>query len=219
MQPYKKKTIENHNFYDGYIYNINVILVHSGIGKVFSSIMSTLLIKNYLVNGIINIGSCGRFNKKLNIGDIIISDSVQYHDVNLESFGYKKNQIAGCPQTFHSYYPFVQLAQYCSKLLKITFYIGKMISGDSFITNIKKINIKNLKKKPLSIDMESASIAQVCLFFQKPFISIRSISDFSNNNSVFSYYKNKKKSIKNYSNLVLSMLENIKKIKLSYNKN
>jgi len=59
--------------------------------------------------------------------------------------------------------------------------------------------------------MESTSIAQVCFFFQKPFISIRSISDFSNNNSVFNYYKNQKKSIKNYSKLVLSMLKNIEK--------
>ncbi|QCI19299.1 5'-methylthioadenosine/adenosylhomocysteine nucleosidase [Buchnera aphidicola] len=212
MQLYKKKTINNHNFYDGYICNTHIILVKSGIGKVFSSIITTLLIKNYLVNGIINIGSCGRFNEKLNIGDVIISNSVQYHDVNLESFGYKNNQIAGCPQIFHAYYPFIQLAQNCSKILKIIYFIGNMISGDSFITNTKKIKIQNVEKKPLSIDMESASIAQVCFFFQTPFISIRSISDLSNKNSVLNYYKNRKKSIKNYSKLVLSMLKNIRKI-------
>jgi len=146
MQLYDKNTINNHTFYNGYVYNTNIILVHSGIGKVFSSIITTLLIQNYLVSGIINIGTCGRFDEKLNIGDTIISDSVQYYDVNLKPFGYKKNQVAGCPQIFYAYSPFVQLAKNCSKILKIIYFIGKMISGDSFITNIKKINIKNLKK-------------------------------------------------------------------------
>ena len=55
--------------------------------------------------------------------------------------------------------------------------IGTIVSGDIFCTDV---NMKNKIREECgadAIDMESASIAQVCYLDRKPFIIIRSISD------------------------------------------
>ena len=55
---------------------------------------------------------------------------------------------------------------------------GLICTGDKFITDRKELNeIKGNFPDGLAVDMESASIAQVCYIYKVPFISFRIISD------------------------------------------
>jgi len=55
--------------------------VQSGIGKVASALASALLIETFSPDLVINTGSAGGFDPDLDIGDIVIADSLMYHDV------------------------------------------------------------------------------------------------------------------------------------------
>jgi len=204
----KNFSISGYKFYSGYINDIPIVINKSGIGKVCSSIATTLMIKKLSAKIIINVGLCGGFSKKLKIGDIIISKTVEYNDVNLQEFGYKKNQIPNYPNIFYSNKRMINLAKICLHHLKKKFHIGIVTSGDSFISNKKNyIKNQNLKKKILSIDMESASIAHTCYIFKTPFISIRSVSDYCDKHAKYNFQKNKNYSIKNYSKLIIYMIK------------
>lgn len=60
------------------------------------------------------------------------------------------------------------------------FYFGRTVTGENFIVEEGRSFIKE-KFNPLSVDMETAAVAHVCLAFGVPFISVRSITDTSDN--------------------------------------
>lgn len=78
-----KKKIEHAmlKFYSGVYEGINVVSVFSGVCKVNAAIATQILISKFGVTHIILTGVAGGLNKKLNFGDIVISNEVAYHDV------------------------------------------------------------------------------------------------------------------------------------------
>ncbi len=64
-------------------------------------------------------------------------------------------------------------------------YWGRMIFIDT-----ENRQIINEKYAPLSVDMETASIAHVCYVFDIPFISIRSVTDTANHCGINNFEKN-----------------------------
>ncbi|CAL1329031.1 5'-methylthioadenosine/S-adenosylhomocysteine nucleosidase [Candidatus Providencia siddallii] len=171
-------------FYTGKINDINIILIKSGIGKVAVSIATTLVIKKYNPDAIINIGSACSLNNKLQIGDIAVSKEVKYHDVDITLFGYKIGQMAQCPTSFKANKKLIKITMDSISLLKFNSIAGLICTGDSFINDKIIFNkIKKLFPKTIAIEMEAAAIGQVCYKFKIPFIIIRSISDIANEKS------------------------------------
>lgn len=209
---FDKKIKQKKIIYKNYKINLvkfkkfNVIIIKSGIGKVSSAIAATLLIKKFYPKFIINIGTAGSLSKKINISDIIISNKNTYHDVDITIFGYKYGQIPKNPYYFLSNEKLINISKNCAKKLKIKNKIGEICTGDSFINNKKKKKfIKKKFPKAMAVDMESASIAQVCYKFSIPFISIRLISDLSNKNSKSTF----KKSINNHYEKMTLLIQKI----------
>ncbi len=182
----------------GYINKKKIVLIKSGIGKVNAAISTTLLIQNFNIKYIINIGTSGSLNKKINYQNIIIACKTKYYDVDITEFGYKIGQIPNYPKHFTCDKYLIKKIKKKLKNKKIN--IGKIISGDKFINKNNKI-IKNFPNY-LSVDMESTSIAQTCYFFKKPFICIKIISDKSNINSKKDFYKNIKKISNKINNII-----------------
>ena len=58
----------------------DIVLTQSGIGKVNVAISTTLLIEQFKPDLIINTGSAGALDKALNVGDVVVSDRVMYHE-------------------------------------------------------------------------------------------------------------------------------------------
>ena len=68
---------------------------------------------------------------------------------------------------------------------------GLICTGDQFITNCEELDlIKEKYPQGLAVDMESASIAQVCHLWQVPFISLRIVSDTPGVKGHFDQYLN-----------------------------
>ena len=201
---FKKENFLDIKFIIGNLNNKKIIIVQSGIGKVLSSITTTILILKYNIDFIINIGTAGSLNNNIKINDIIIGEKISYFDVNLSSFGYNIGKLPSLPLYFKSNINIINKLIYIMKnIIKINNFIkGLIVTGDTFIDNfIKKKSILKNFPKAIACEMESASIASVAFKFKIPFLILRIISDCSD--------KNSKNNFKNYINYI-----NIKLVKI-----
>lgn len=175
------KEIQGYKFHEGTIANKNVVLMQSGIGKVNSTLSTTLLFTNYDIDYVINVGSAGGLDLTQNVGDIVISAAVAHHDVDVTVFGRAWGEVPGMPQTF---LPDEYLCSKVKEIIESNQYVchtGLIVSGDQFIS--QKEQVETIQKhfpNAMCAEMEAASIAQVCHVFNKKFIILRSLSDIFN---------------------------------------
>ena len=172
----EEKDILGVKFYIGTLKEKDVILVKSKIGKVASSYVTTLLINNFDLDYIINIGTCGAVSNSLKYLDIVAGERMFYHDVDVTAFGYKYGQMAQCEPCFSSSKELVEKARKYSNI-----HVGDFVCGDEFVNDkvkmLNKIDRYFSEYNILACDMESASIAHVATLANVPFIIIRTISD------------------------------------------
>lgn len=165
--------------YHGTLDKVDVVLLLCGIGKVAAAIGTTLLIDQFNPDYIINTGSAGGLSEDLNVGDVIISTEVRYHDVDVTLFGYEYGQLPKMPAGFTPDKKLINCAKTAAERLpEIHIREGLIITGDSFIHTEDHVKrIKDNLPKMEATEMEAAAIAQVCHMFSTPFLIIRSISD------------------------------------------
>ena len=182
----EEKKIYDLTFFIGKINNTEVVLVEAGVGKVNAARTTQILIDNFEIGAIINVGSAGAANDELDIGDIVIGKKLVQHDFDITAFGHPKGFISNVGQYVESDSKLIKkmeqtIAELQDKEFKIK--IGTIASGDIFCTEIKmKEKIKS-KFEADAIEMEGGAIAQVCKLDKVPFIIIRSISDSPNGNN------------------------------------
>ena len=174
------------NFIKGTINNCDVVLVEGGIGKVNAARVTQILIDNFEINAIINVGSAGSSNDELNIGDIVIGEKLVQHDFDITAFGHPKGHISNIGQFVESDNILIEkMKQNISEMEDREFKIkiGTIASGDIFCTELNMKEKIRSKFDADAIEMEGAAIAQVCKLDNIPFIVIRSISDKPNGNN------------------------------------
>lgn len=163
-------------FYEGTIRDIEVVALFSGVCKVNAAIATQILIDTYHVDSIINAGVAGGMDSRLDIFDVAVSTEVAYHDVE-----------AGILTEFHPWLETVyfkadeellEMSRKAVTKLERSYKVfwGRMVTGEAFITDDGRQQI-NEHFVPLTVDMETASIAHVCHVNNIPFISIRSVTD------------------------------------------
>lgn len=170
--------------YTGTLNGAAVALLRSGIGKVSAAIGTTLLHNLFQPDIIINTGSAGGLASTLRPGDIVISEEVRYHDVDVTAFGYETGQMAGCPAAFLADDRLVKTAEKCSAHLRENAVRGLIVSGDTFINGAEPLKrIRQHFPDAIAVEMEAASVAQVCHQFSTPFVILRAISDVADQQS------------------------------------
>ena len=186
MQEKEIQKIYELNFIKGKINNTDVVLVEAGVGKVNAARTTQILIDNFKIDGIINVGSAGSSNDDLNIGDIVIGNKIVQHDFDITAFGHPKGYISNVGQFIESDNTLIEkMKQTISNLKDNEFKIkiGVIASGDIFCTELKMKEKIRDKFNADAIEMEGAAIAQVCKLDNIPFLIIRSISDKPNGNN------------------------------------
>ena len=159
----------------GKIKNNTIILTQCGIGKVNAAAGAVELIRNYQPDCIISTGVAGGIDTCLKVMDVVASSAIVYHDVWCGD-GNAYGQIQGMPAMFEGNQTLFNCAM--SLDTDTAIHGGLICTGDKFITDRKELNeIKGNFPDGLAVDMESASIAQVCYIYKVPFISFRIISD------------------------------------------
>jgi len=199
-------------FYQGELNGKQVVLTKSGIGKVAAAVATTLLLEKFSPDSIINTGSAGGFDANLNVGDIVISTEVRFHDVDLTAFGYEIGQMAQLPAAFEATPSLINVAlQAAQTLPNLNITQGLICTGDIFMADPAKTEIarKNFPTM-MACEMEAAAIAQVCFQFSVPFVIIRSLSDIAGKKSELSFDEFLPVAAKNASILVEAIVDRLK---------
>ncbi|GKV99556.1 5'-methylthioadenosine/S-adenosylhomocysteine nucleosidase [Pectobacterium sp. 21LCBS03] len=174
--------------YTGQINGVDVALLKSGIGKVSAALGTTLLLEHSKPDVVINTGSAGGLAPTLNVGDIVVSDEVRYHDADVTAFGYEPGQMAGCPAAFLADEKLIVLAQAVIAELQLNAVRGLVVSGDAFINGAEPLaRIRTTFPKAIAVEMEATAIAHVCHQFAVPFVVVRAISDVADKASHLSF--------------------------------
>lgn len=176
-------------FYEGKIHGVEAVALFSGVCKVNAAIASQLLIDAFDVDVVINSGTAGGMDPGLNLFDTVISTEVCYHDV--------------APDILTEFHPWMEsvffkadgglIERSKAAVRKLDpegkVFWGRMVTGESFITDEGRKKI-NAEFEPLTVDMETASIAHVCHVNGIPFISIRCITDTAIHSGIGNFEEN-----------------------------
>lgn len=174
----KTNKIYELEFFEGTIENTECVLVECGIGKVNAARCTQVLIDNYDLDYIFNIGVAGGVSNDLQVGDIVVGEKLVQHDFDITAFNHEKGYIPNLGGKFiDSCSELIELSKKSSLPVKY----GVIASGDIFCTDVNMSNKINSKFNALCVEMESAAVAQVCYLCKVPFLIIRSISDVPNN--------------------------------------
>mgnify|MGYP001229523828 FL=1 len=177
------------DFYSGKFENVDVVAAFSGVCKVNAAIATQIMIDRFDVTHIILTGVAGALDESLQIGDTVIANEIAYHDVARE--------------ILTEYHPWMEDIYFKSDMkmlndasliagslnLKNKCFIGRIITGEAFITENERYKLIQ-DFEPLCADMESAGVAHVCYANNVPFLVIRSISDFANEDGPESFENN-----------------------------
>ena len=190
MTEIEEEKIHELTFIKGKINDKKIVLVEAGIGKVNAARVTQILLDNYKIDAVINVGVAGCANDELNIGDIVIGEKLVQHDFDITAFGHPKGYISNVGQFVESNKQLLNKMEQTIEKMKDQFFkikIGVIASGDIFCTETKMKEKIRTKFNADAIEMEGAAIAQVCKLNNIPFIIIRSISDNPNGENVVTY--------------------------------
>ena len=187
--------IENHStitindiaFHTGHMGRHDITAMQCGIGKVNAAVGSLTLIENFHPDLVINTGVAGGAGSVAGILDVVVAEKIAYHDVWCGP-GTEWGDAAGCPRYFQSV---PEIAALPCLNGKENIKHGLICSGDIFISKAEEVaRIKSLFPEVLAVDMESASIAQVCHLKNVPFFCARVISDTPGGEDNIAQYEN-----------------------------
>ena len=148
--------------------NQQIVLIESSIGKVSSTLATSLLIERYSIDRLINIGLAGAL-KPITTGSAYFVNSVTQHDAFIPFVEYQNDMY----QKINCLVP-----DNVDNSLTLT-------TGDQFIDNTNKVtNDADI------VDMEGFAVAYVAKKYKLPITVIKGISDDANNSSKQELFKN-----------------------------
>ena len=147
-----------------------ITLFPSGMGIPSMGIYSYELFKEYDVEYIIRIGSCGAYDEGLKLNDIILVD-YSISDSNYAKLldNYKKNYIVSNDELN-------SIILKTAKELNMKIYVGNIYSSETFYENVdyKK---RNKKYKALGVEMETFSLFNNARLLNKKASCLLTVSD------------------------------------------
>jgi adenosylhomocysteine nucleosidase len=194
----KEQLIGGRTFITGSLYGQETTLVFSRWGKVAAAITATTLINQFNVDFVLFTGVAGAVSADLNIGDVVISDNLYQHDLDarpifpqyqipltdIQLFKPLKNHTSLAKTAATNYLN--KITEDISECVLNKFSIanpkaikGTIATGDQFIENAATHPnmLFSPDQKADAVEMEGASVAQVCQDFGKHYVVIRTISD------------------------------------------
>lgn len=207
----KTTTHAKFEYNTGKIGSLEVVLLRSGIGKVNAAVSTAILLDRYQPDYVINTGTAGGFHADLNVGDIVISQSVCHHDVDVTPFGYELGQVPGAPACFLPDPGLVKIAQHSIEALQEVAHMhGLIATGDRFMYD--PADVQNTREKfpdMIACEMEAAAIAQTCFSMDTPFVIIRSLSDIAGKENAVTFEQYLDQAATHSAKLILEMLSRI----------
>lgn len=179
-------TLNDFRFHCGTLNGHDIIAMQCGIGKVNAAVGTLTLIENFHPALVINTGVAGGTGNA-SILDVVVGSEIAYHDCWCGP-GTQWGAAAGCPDRFQSLETLVNLPLFDGNP-KVKH--GLIASGDIFVSKKGEVDhVLRLYPDALAVDMESASIAQVCYLKNVPVFIMRVISDTPGGEDNIAQYEN-----------------------------
>jgi adenosylhomocysteine nucleosidase len=198
-------------FYSGILFGKEVVIIRSGVGKVFSAMICQYLIDKFNIDYVLFSGVGGALNSDLQIGDVLLGVDAVHHDLDVRPLGFKIGEI---PYTKYRFFSsdthLLELAQQAelsdNKIVK-----GRILTGDQFFTHTELMDRSFLidELKGDCIEMEGAAVAQVCTVNKIPSLIIRTITDKADGTAADDFNAFKEIVAKNSFNVIEKILEGI----------
>jgi len=205
------RRVGGRKFQPGTLYEKDVVLAYprsnnQDMGKSSAAAIATILYGVFQVDIIIFIGMAGAISPDLELGDVVVANSLAYHDYDVTRMGLPGVSEVGQLPEYE--YPFKVKEKYVERAKEAVeaflrgqlekkageaalseagirepkTSVGLIVSGDTFVSSdTRKDRIKesfsNLSSSVECLEMEGASVKQTSIDFNKPTIVIRSISD------------------------------------------
>lgn len=195
-------------FHEGAIRGVPAVCLYSGVCKVNAAIAAQILIDTFQVDAVINAGTAGGMDERLQIFDTVICTEAAYHDVApdlLTEFHPWLESVY-----FHADEKLLKLARQAADRLALPWRVhtGRMVTGEAFITDDGRQQI-NRQFAPLSVDMETAAVAHVCHVNRIPFVAIRTITDTADHSGSGYFEENCAKAAAIARDLTVALLEEL----------
>lgn len=190
-------------YFKGHYLGHELVIAFSRWGKIASSITATHLINEYKIDKMIFTGVAGAAINQIKAGDIVVAKRLIQHDMDARPL-YKKHEIPLLNKTFFDVDEDLRIKSLKASLdfLKVfknyvkdeeisafnlqtpIIHSGLIASGDKFFSSKKDLQTLNEDiSDALCVEMEGASVAQVCYEHEVPFCVIRTISDSGDENA------------------------------------
>lgn len=210
MEEKREDTLAGMTFYEGKLRKKDVVVVQSGIGKVNMAVCTQILIDRFHVTHLINTGVAGGLYKDIEVGDIVISSDALQHDMDATGFGYEPGVIPRMETSvFQADQEMVETAkEVCHEVNPdIQCFVGRVVSGDQFISDNEKKHQLIENFKGYCAEMEGAAMAQAAYLNHVSFLILRAISDKADQEAAGSYEEFEKMAILHIVRLVLGILD------------
>ena len=179
IEDFKAKQTENKFILKGEYCGHEIYLTLCGIGKVNAAVCAQRLMDYVPLDAIINSGVAGGTSENLSVCDLVISNTLTYHD--FVPLSLLDNYSPGT-SVFTADKKLIELAKNAAEMLICTgesfkYEVGTVVSGDMFVEDKKYCVMLREKFGALCTEMEGAAIAHAAILNEVPFVVIRALSD------------------------------------------
>ena len=217
MQEIQEVSHSQLTIFTGKICGFDIILAKSGVGKVNAALNTQYIIDKYTPDYIINTGVAGGIAENLQVGDIVIGETLVQHDFDATALGYARGYMCNGiePQKPTLFYSNKELtSKFESAMLQadsteIRIHKGIIATGDTFVSSsAKKQEIKTIFNAT-AVEMEACAIAQTCNKNNTPCLIIRAISDLADGSAPLSLAEVETKMAQFASSTIAVLLKNL----------
>ena len=165
----REETLAATPFYSGSIDGVPVVVCGCGVGKANAAMHTQILIDRFAPDVILHNGVAGALGDGLNVYDVVIGSEFVYHD--MQEFILRDFEPLELV-----YYADPALVRVVSALCPGA-RVGRIATGDLFVTEKGDKEAIREKTGALCVDMESAAIAHTAFLNGIRFAALRVISD------------------------------------------
>jgi adenosylhomocysteine nucleosidase len=194
----------------GKLWKIDAVCVLSRIGKVAAAMTAATLVEKFGVTHIIFTGVAGAGEKGINVGDIVIAESLVQHDMDASPLFPRfevpltgqthfpaDRQLSGALASAAQWFLDNGLTSEINETERLAFGLaaprihrGLVASGDQFINDKAHLDhLNEVLPGVLAVEMEGAAVAQACHELGVPFAVIRAISDNANEHAATDFMR------------------------------
>lgn len=174
------------DYFCGDLWGMKSVIAISRVGKVAAATTATHLIESEKVDIIIFVGVAGAIDPRLSEGDVVVGSTMIQYDLDsiLDIKGISSHPIL-VDLSLHAAKDFIQFHRPSCYV-----YDGLIGTADHFVTTPEaKRSLRSTFPSILCVDMEGASVAQVCDEHNTPFVVIKTISEGCDTNLAPIYSK------------------------------